>query len=138
MIRNIRRLIILHLALGIASVIAYAARPGAFAPPSHARGWNIALAALLKVLLAWLPYFISGYYSCEVLASRDSKASLAFIYIATGITLIGLALNLNLFRASIPPAPLLVFGGVTVAFLVSARVCAAIWRRDISGWDSRL
>jgi hypothetical protein len=138
MIRNIRRLIVLHLALGLASIITYAARPGAFAPPGHSRGWNIALAALLKVLLAWTPYFISGYYSCEALASRDPKATLAFIYIAIGVTLIASALNLNLFRMSSPAAPLVVFGGVTIVLLASARLCAAIWRHDVSGWDSRL
>jgi hypothetical protein len=138
MIRNIRRLIVLHLALGLASVVTYAARPGAFAPPDHARGWNIALAALLKVLLAWLPYFISGYYSCEALASRDPKATLAFIYIAIAVTLIASSLNLNLIRMSVPPSPLLVFGGVTLLLVASARVCAAIWRHDVSGWASRL
>jgi hypothetical protein len=137
MIKNIRRLIILHFVLGLLSVITYAARPGAFAPPSHARGWNIALAALLKVLLAWLPYFISGYYSCDVLASRDPKATLAFSYIATAIALVAAAVNLNLFNLSVVPTPLLVFGSVTIALLADARVCAAIWPRDVSGWDGR-
>ena len=138
MMKNIRRLIILHLALGLASVITYAARPGAFAAPGHSHGWNIALAALLKVFLAWLPYFISGYYSCDVLSSRDPKATLAFIYIATAITLVAAGVNLNLFRMSVVPAPLLVFGGATLALLAGARACAAIWPRDVAGWDSRL
>ncbi len=138
MIKNIRRLIILHLVLGLLSVITYAARPGAFAPPSHSRGWNIALAALLKVFLAWLPYFLSGYYACDVLASRDPKATLAFTYIATGVALVAAGVNLNLFRMNAVPAPLLVFGGVTIALLAGARLCAAIWRADISGWESQL
>jgi hypothetical protein len=129
---------VLHLALGLASVSTYAARPGAFAPPGHSRGWNIALAALLKVFLAWTPYFISGYYSCDVLSSRDPKATLAFIYLATGITIVAACLNLNIFRMNVPPAPIIVFGGVTIALLAGARVCAAIWRHDVSGWDSRL
>lgn len=138
LIRNVRRLAILHFILGIASVIAYWERPDAFHFQSHVRGREIALVAILKVFLAWIPYVISGYYSCNVLPGRNPSATTAFIIIAIGAGIGAACLNLNVFGMKEPPAAWLVFAGVTIVLIGAARLCAAIWRDDKSGWDTEL
>jgi hypothetical protein len=135
MINNFRRLLILHFVLGLVSVAVYFMRPGSFAPHGHLAGRMIALTAIVKVFIAWIPYFISGYYSCDVLPQRDPKATLTFMAIAVGISIVAACLTLLATRAS--TTPLLVFAGVTVMLLASARLCAAIWRDEEPGWDGR-
>lgn len=135
MINNYRRLVILHFVLGLVSVVVYFMRPGSFAPHGHLAGRMIALTAIVKVFLAWIPYFISGYYSCGVLPQRDPKATFAFIAIAVGISVA--AAGLILLGPRAPSAPLLVFTGVTVLLLASARLSAAIWRDEEPEWEGR-
>lgn len=136
MIANLRRLAIVHFALGLASVLVYWARLGAFAPHVRMAGRRFALIAILQVFLLWIPYILSGFYSCDVLAARDPKATLAFASLAVGVGIIAACLNLNLFGMKVPPAPLLVSVGVTIALIAAARLCAAIWRSDVSDWNS--
>ena len=137
MIANLRRLVIVHIALGLASVFVYWARPGTFIPQLNmAAGRGFAFIFILKVFLAWIPYILSGLYSCDVLAARDPKATIAFISFAVGIAIIAACLNLNLFGMRESPSPLLVFAGVTIALIAAARLCAAIWRSDVPDWDS--
>jgi hypothetical protein len=136
MIKNFRRLVILHLVLGLVSIVVYFSRPGPVAPHEHFAGRMIALTVLLKVFLAWLPYLISGYYSCGVLPSRDPKATLTFISIAVGVSIVAACLFLNVFELQRTPVPMLIFAGVTVLLVASARLCAAIWRNDEPEWDS--
>jgi len=138
MIRNVRRLAILHVALGLASVIVFWVRPGASLPHSHVRGREIALVAILKVFFAWIPYIISGFYSCNVLPDRNPKATSAFIFIAVGVGIVAACLNLNVFGTKEFPAAWLVFAGVTIVLIAAARVCMAIWGNDVSGRDTRL
>ena len=136
--QSVRRLVISHIALGIASVIAYWQRPDAFLSHSHVRGREVALFAILKVFLAWIPYFVSAYYSTSVLPERSPKATTAFIYIAVGVSVVAACLNLNVFGMNESPAGWLVFAGVTIALIAAARLCAVVWRNDESGWDTRL
>src|ERR1022692_4747322 len=116
-IRSIRRLAILHVALGIASIITYWERPEAFVSHSHIKGREIALIAILKVFFAWTPYFISGYYSCNVLPERNSRATSVFIFIAIGVGIVAACLTLNVFGMKESPATWEVFAGVTIALL---------------------
>jgi hypothetical protein len=136
MINNFRRLVILHLVLGLVSVAVYFMRPGSYAPHGHLAGRIIALTAIVKVFVAWIPYCDSGYYACDVLPRRDPKATLTFMAIAVGISIIAACLTLLATRAS--TIPLLVFAGVTVLLLASARFCAAIWREEEPEWDGPL
>jgi hypothetical protein len=136
--RSVRRLVILHVALGIASVIAYWQRPDGFLSHAHVRGREIALFAILKVFLAWIPYFVSAYYSTSVLPEHSPRATTAFIFTAVGVSIVAACLNLNLFRMTESPAGWLVFAGVTIVLIGAARLCAAIWRNDESGWETRL
>jgi hypothetical protein len=136
MINNYRRLVILHFILGLVSVAVYFMRSGSFAAHGHHDGRMIALTTIVKVFLAWIPYFISGYYSCDVLPQRDPKATFAFMAIAVGISVIATCVIILASRAS--AAPLLVFAGVTVLLIASARLCAAIWRNEVVEWDSDL
>src|SRR5208337_4278051 len=138
MIANLRRLVIAHFALGLASVLIYWARPGSFALHGRTPGRGIALIVILKVFLAWIPYILSGAYSCDVLPARDPKATFLFISVAVGVGVIAACLNLNLFGMRPSPAPWLVSASVTIALIAAARLCAAIWRSDVSEWDSDL
>jgi hypothetical protein len=133
MINNFRRLVILHFVLGLISIASYCMRPGSFAAHGHLAGRMIALTALIKVFLAWIPYFVSGYYACDVLPRRDPNATLAFIAIAMVIG--GAAACVNLLAPRGSAAPLLAFAVVTVLLLASARICAAIWRDEEPEWD---
>lgn len=135
--KNVRRLAMVHFVLGVASVITYWQRPEGFLAGGHARGREIALIAILKVFFAWIPYVISGYYSCDVLPERSSRATTAFIAMAIGAGIVAGCLNLNSFHLQDPPAAWAVFAGVTVALLAAARLCAAIWRKDAAQWNTR-
>jgi len=136
MIANLRRLVIAHFALGLASLVVCWARPGLFAAQFHARGRGVALIAIFNVVLAWLPYILSGAYSCDVLPERDPKATFVFISFAVGIGVLAACLNLNWFGIESPPAAWLVSVGVTIALLAAARLCAALWRSVEPDWDS--
>ena len=135
-IANISRLVIAHLALGLASVFVYWARPGGLSQPLHMSGLKIAVAVVLMVFVAWIPYFLSGVYSCNVLAARDPKATLVFICFAVGVGITAACLNLNLIGMTQSPSPLLVSAGVAIVLLAAARLCSAIWRSEVSEWDS--
>ena len=76
MIANLRRLVILHVVLGLVSIFAYMTGPGTYAPDRHVRGPVFALVVLFRVLFAWMPYIISGFYSCNVLAERNPRRHL--------------------------------------------------------------
>jgi hypothetical protein len=130
MIANLRRLVILHVVLGLVSVFVYMAGPGLFAPHSHMRGPGIALVVLLKVFFAWMPYIISGLYSCNVLAARNPRATFTFICCAVSVGIVAACLNLNLFGTKWQPAPWLLFTAVTIVLIAIAWVCATIWRSE--------
>ena len=127
MIANLRRLVIWHVVLGLASIFAYMTGPGAIARERHTRGPVIALMALFKVLFAWTPYIISGFYSCNVLAERNPRATLAFIWCAIGVGIFTDCLILDLFGTTWHPAPWLLFIALTIALIAIARICAIIW-----------
>jgi hypothetical protein len=136
MIRNFRRLLILHFALGIVSIVAYFMRPGSHAPHDARSGRTFALTVLLKVFLAWTPYIISCFYACNVLPPRDAKATTLFIFVAVAVGIVAACLNMGLFGMNASPAPPLVFAGVTIVLIATARLCATIWRDDVADWNS--
>lgn len=111
-------------------------RPGSFSGHGHLAGRAIALTVIIKVFLAWIPYFVSGYYACDVLPRRDPNATLAFMAMAMCISVV--AACVNMLAPSGSPAPLLSFVAVTVLLLASARLCAAIWRDEEPEWDGPL
>jgi hypothetical protein len=135
---NVRRLVIAHFALGLASVLVVWGRPGGFAPHFRFQGRGFALLVIINVFLAWIPYLVSGAYSSDLLPERSPRATIAFISIAVGVAVIAACLNLNLFGMHEFPPPWLVSIGVTIALIAAARLCAAIWRRDEPEWDSDL
>jgi hypothetical protein len=106
-------------------------------PHGRSAGPLLALTVLFKVFAAWIPYFVSGSYSCGLLPSRDPKATTLFISIAVAVGIVAACLNLNLFRMNAPPAQLAVLAGVTIALLATARLCASIWRDDVADWNDR-
>ncbi len=130
MIANLRQLIILHAVLGLISIFSYMTRPGTFSPTRHMPGREIALIVLFKVLFAWMPYIISGFYSCNVLAERNHRATLTFICCAIGVGIIADCMNFNLFGTKWHPASWLLFSAVTIALVAIAKVCATIWRSE--------
>jgi hypothetical protein len=138
MLANVRRLVMAHFALGLASALLYWAQPGGFAPRGHGPARGFALIVILKVFLAWIPYLISGAYSSDLLSARSPKATFAFICIAVGVAITAACLNLNLFGMQQSPAPWLVAIGVTIVLIAAARLCATIWRNDEPELDSDL
>jgi hypothetical protein len=135
MAENVRRLLIAHFALGLASVLIVWARPAGFAPLGHGLGRGYALIVIIKVFLAWLPFLISGAYSSDLLPPRSPKATFAFIALAVGVAIVAACLNLNLFGMQRPPAPWVIAAGITVVLIAAARLCAAIWRSVEPEWD---
>ena len=136
MLANVRRLMIAHFVLGLASVLLYWALPGGIGPHINAPGRGFALMVIVKVFLAWIPYLISGAYSSNLLPARSPKATTAFICIAVGVAIFAACLNLNLLGMPQSPAPWLVAVGVTIALIAAARLCAALWRSDEPEWGS--
>lgn len=131
-IANPRRIWFAHAVLGVVSAFIYWLVPGTFTPRIHTPRKGDAVAVILLTLIAWAPYFLSGFYSTAVLAMRDSKATLAYIALATSIGIVAALLYLNVFNLADPPPALLVSAGVTILLCAAASLCAAIWRSDIS------
>ncbi len=82
--------------------------------------------------VAWLPYVISWFVSRSLLSGRDSKAVLVFIAVAVGVAALSVACYLNLLEMMEAPSPLLISAGVTIALVLAAGLCAAIWRSDVA------
>lgn len=135
MFANIRRLVIAHFALGIASVLVFWGRPGGLAPHFRSQGRGYALLVIVNVFLAWIPYLVSGAYSSELLPQCGRKATSAFIAIAVGVAAVAACLNLNLLGMQEFLPRWLVSIGVTIALIAAARLCAGIWRSDGPEWD---
>jgi hypothetical protein len=129
MITNFRRLLIAHFALGLASGLAYWARPGAFTPLFHMPPRAYALLIILQTFIPITPYVISGAYSCGLLSAREPKATVVFIFSAVGVGIIADCLYLNLFGMKL--SPLLLSAGVTTVLIVAARLYATIWRSEV-------
>jgi hypothetical protein len=135
MFANFRRLAIAHGVLGLSAALAYWARPGAFAlhirTPRRALGFLI----IIQTFAVCAPYLISGYYACDLLATREPKATLVFLTSAVGVAILADCLLLGLFP--LRESPWLVSAGVTLVLLAAARLCAAVWRGDPGSGRSR-
>src|SRR5579859_4983861 len=79
MYKNLRRLVLLHISLGVCLIVVYALRPGGIRHPINIRARApFALSVIGMVLLAWAPFLISGFYACGSLVERNPKAIIAF------------------------------------------------------------
>jgi hypothetical protein len=130
MFENSRRLWIAHALLGLACAFVYWVRPGTFTPHLHTAHRGDGFLVILKTLVAWVPYIISGIFSRAVLSTRNSRATLLFIAIATGVSVCAASICLNLFGMQEPPPPFLVSIGVTVVLVSVAGLFSVIWRSD--------
>jgi hypothetical protein len=130
MLKNLRRLVLVHIALGVGLIVVYALRPSAMRHPLHMRGRMLALSVIGMVVLAWAPFLISGFYACNSLVERDPKAAIAFSWSALAIFIVAACLSLNLASFQNRPSNLAVSLGVTVALLAAARLCAGIWKAE--------
>jgi hypothetical protein len=130
MFKNLRRLVLVHISLGLLLIAAYSVRPRM---PSHPVGLRdrapFALSVIGMVLLAWAPFIVSGFYACDKLVERDPKATLAFIWSAIAIAIVAACLSLGLHDRGSKVAISL---GVTAALIVAARVCSGIWKAEVS------
>lgn len=129
MFANLRRLILVHLALGLATIVVYWSRPGSITPPADIRDRSFfALSVIGMVLLAWAPYVVSGFYACNKLAERKPRATTAFSCAAVAIAVCAACFSVNLLGLQTPPSDFLVSLGTTIALIAAARVCAGIWQ----------
>ena len=127
-IQNGRRLAIAHTCLGLASAFVYWVRPGSITP--HLPIYNFRDASPIYVtFFAWVPYVISFLFSRSILADRNHRAVFVFVICAAGIGLASAALLLRVFPIIL--SPIVVSGGVTIALVISAGLCSAVWRSEL-------
>lgn len=130
LIVNQRLLMIAHGCLALAAAFVYWVRPGTFSPRLPGR-YGAAVGPTFSIitttLLAWAPWLISSVFSGSILAARTTKATLAFIALASAICIIAACLYLNLlFHDEATLSPLVVSVGVTVALIAAISLCGAI------------
>jgi hypothetical protein len=129
MFKNLRRLVLLHISLGVCLIVVYAMRPGGIRHPMNIRGRApFALSVIGMVLLAWAPFLISGFYACDNLVERNPKATIAFCGSAIAIFIVAACLSLNLGGFHVRPSNLAISVGVTLALMAAARLCRGIWK----------
>jgi membrane protein YdbS with pleckstrin-like domain len=75
---------------------------------------------MLITSIAWIPYVISLLVSRSLLASRNPKATAAFIVAAIVITIASVIVYLNLFDLRMPLSPILAAVAVTIVLVVAA------------------
>jgi hypothetical protein len=131
LIQNPRRLGIAHACLGLAAAFVYWIRPGTFTPHLVKFGFRDA-SPIYLTLVAWIPYVIAFLVSNALLAGRNPKAVLAYILLASAVTVGASGLYLNLFGMHATLSPVLLAGGLTITLLAAVGLCAAIWRSDMS------
>jgi len=126
MLKNLRRLVLLHIALGLCLIVVYRLRPGGMHHPVDIRSRvPFALSVIGMVMLAWAPFVVSGFYACSNLAGRNPRATVAFSGSAIAIFIAAACLSLG-FRSA--PSNMAVSIGITVALLAAARLCGRIWK----------
>jgi hypothetical protein len=129
LIQNPRRLGIAHACLGLAAALIYWIRPGTFTPVISK--YNLRdVSPIVDTFSAWVPYLIAFFVSKSLLANRNPKATIAYIFLATVVMVVASGLYLNLFTKELMFSPHLIDCGVVVALLVAMGLCAAIWRSD--------
>jgi len=133
LIQNPHRLGIAHGCLGLVAAFVYWILPGTFTP--HLAVYNFRDASpVFGTFIAWVPYVIAFFVSKSLLAGRNPKAVLAYISLATAITVAASGLYLNLFGMRAALSPILLAGAVTLALIAAAGICAAIWRSDVADY----
>ena len=131
LIQNPRRLGIAHACLGLAAAFVYWIRPGTFTP--HLVRFRFRdVSPIYLTLVAWMPYVIAFLVSNALLAGRNPKAVLAYILLASVVTIGASGLYLDLFGMHATLSPVLLAGGVTISLLAAVGLCATIWRSDTS------
>ena len=68
--------------------------------------------------------------SRSILANRNPRAVVAYIILATVVTIATSGLYLKLFRADVTFSPVVMAIGVTAFLLAAVGLCAGIWRSD--------
>jgi hypothetical protein len=134
MFKNLRRLVLLHISLGLGLIVVYSLRPGGIRHPLNIRGRApFALSVIGMVLLAWAPFLISGFYTCSSLVERSPRAIVAFSWSAIAIFIVAACLSLNLGGFQIRPSNFAISLGVTIALVAAARLCCGIWKAEVYG-----
>jgi hypothetical protein len=133
MLKNLRRLVLVHISLGLLFIAVYCVRPRMHSHPVGLRDRApFALSVIGMVLLAWAPFIVSGFYACDKLVERDPRATIAFIWSAIAITIVAACLSLNLVGLHDRPSKVAVSLGVTIALIAAARLCSGIWKAEVS------
>jgi hypothetical protein len=129
LIQNPRRLGIAHVCLGLVAAFVYWVRPGTLTPHLVKSSFRDA-SPIYMTLVAWIPYVIAFLVSNAMLTGRNPKAVLAYIFLASVVTVGASGLYLDLFGMHVMLSPLLLAGWVTITLIAAAGLCAAIWRSD--------
>ena len=130
LIQNPRRLGIAHGCLGLVAAFVYWVRPGTFTPHLVVYTYFKDVSPIYMTVIAWVPYIIAFFVSKSLLEGRNPRAVLAYISIATAITVAASGLYLSLIGVHAALSPILIAGAVTLALIAAAGICAVIWRSD--------
>ncbi len=134
MFKNLSRLILLHISLGLCLIVVFSLRPGGVRHPLNIRDRvPFALSVIGLVLLAWAPFLISGFYACNALVERNPKAIVAFSWSAIATFIVAACLSLNLGGLQNRPSNFAISLGITIALIAAARLCRGIWKAEIYG-----
>lgn len=117
-----------HVALGLASAFVYWVIPGTFVPRLHTARTGDGILVIIRTIVAWAPFVISGLFSRGVLVERPPRAILVFLTFTTVAAIGATCLYLNVFKIQAAPSPYWVSTGVTAAFMLIALICAAVWK----------
>lgn len=128
--KNARRLSIAHVVLGLVSAFVYWISPGAFTPRLHTPRRIDGIVVILKTLGAWAPYVVSWLVSRVVLPTRDPKASLMFIALATCVAAGAAGSYLGMFKIPVPPVPFGLSLVVTVTLVSLVGLLSFVWKDD--------
>jgi len=129
LLQNPRRLMILHVVLGVAAALLLWIRPGTFTPSLRGLGFRDA-SPILQTAIAWWPYALSYLYTKSILSNRSRVAVYCYAAVAAAVTAIsgGLYLSGLGHQPSDARPAWLVSLGVAIALLLAGYVCGSIWR----------
>jgi hypothetical protein len=130
LIQNPRRLGVAHACLGLIAAFIYWIRPGTFVPVIPTYNFRD-ISPIVDTFTAWVPCLIAFFVSKSLLANRNPKAVIAYILLATVVTVVAGGLYPNLLQTKDSMlSPHLIDCGVVVSLLAAVGLCATIWRSD--------
>lgn len=129
LVQNPRRLMVVHVCLGLIIALIYWMRPGTFTPSLHRHDFKD-VRPIVNTFIAWAPYVVGYLNAKSILSNRAPAAVYFYALIALVVTIIAGALYLDRFHFPESLAPWEVSIGVVLALVTSAFGCGILWKPD--------